>query len=359
MNANNDLVLEVNDLRTTFLTPRGPVGAVDGVSMSLRAGETLGIVGESGSGKSVLGRTVMGLIADNPTTRVSGEVRIGGHDVHAITPRERRRLWGPEVAMVFQDPMTSLNPVKKVGTHITEALRLHLKLDKAEAHARAVELLRQVFIPEAERRMRQYPHELSGGMRQRVVIAMALACDPKLLIADEPTTALDVTVQKQILDLLATLAAERNMATILISHDLGAVEGRTDRVAVMYAGRTVETSRTSRVFHAPEHPYAEALLASIPRLDDDPHTVLRAIEGTPPNLLNPPVGCRFAPRCRFTVDRCRTEDPALRELGDATGATHLAACHFPLVASGDRAAESSAGEPANAAATASPTQEVN
>ncbi|KQY50975.1 MULTISPECIES: ABC transporter ATP-binding protein [unclassified Nocardioides] len=335
MNDTNELVLEVADLHTVFTTPRGVMRAVDGVSMSLRAGETLGIVGESGSGKSVLGRTVMGLIADNATTAVSGSVRIGGHDVHAMKPKDRRKLWGPEVAMVFQDPMTSLNPVKRVGAHITEALRLHLGLNRKDAHERAIDLLRQVFIPEPARRMKQYPHELSGGMRQRVVIAMALACDPKLLIADEPTTALDVTVQKQILDLLASLASQRNMATILISHDLGAVEGRTDRVAVMYGGRTVETSLTSRVFARPAHPYAEALLASIPRIADAPHTVLRAIEGAPPNMLAPPGGCSFAPRCRLAQDRCREEQPQLREMSDGVRglhaeASHLGACHFPL-----------------------------
>ncbi|HEY9566297.1 MAG TPA: ABC transporter ATP-binding protein [Nocardioides sp.] len=327
-------VLEVDDLRTTFLTPRGPVRAVDGVSLRVAAGETVGIVGESGSGKSVFGRTAMGLISNGPTIEVSGRVSINGHDVHAMKPRDRRKLWGPEVAMVFQDPMTSLNPVKKIGTHLTETLRLHLKVGAKEANERAIDLLRQVFIPEPARRMKQYPHELSGGMRQRVVIAMALACDPKLLIADEPTTALDVTVQKQILDLLATLASERNMATILVSHDLGAVEGRTDRVAVMYAGRTVETSKTSRVFSSPVHPYAEALLASIPRIDDEPHTVLRAIEGTPPNMLNPPPGCRFAPRCRLAVDLCREVSPELLEHGDGSGQQHLAACHFPLVPAG-------------------------
>lgn len=327
----NDIVLDVRDVRTTFHTERGPVRAVDGVSMTLRAGETLGIVGESGSGKSVLGRTVMGLISNSPTVTVTGECLIGGRDVHTLRPKDRRRLWGPEVAMVFQDPMTSLNPVKKVGTHITEALRLHLGIGRKEADERAIDLLRQVFIPEPARRMGQFPHELSGGMRQRVVIAMALACDPKLLIADEPTTALDVTVQKQILDLLATLAADRNMATILISHDLGAVEGRTDRVAVMYAGRTVETSLTSSVFQHPLHPYADALLASIPRIEDEPHTVLRAIDGSPPNMLHPPEGCRFAPRCRFAVDRCHDEAPELRELADGADATHLGACHFPLL----------------------------
>ncbi|MDN5893753.1 MAG: ABC transporter ATP-binding protein [Nocardioides sp.] len=322
-------VLEVDDLHTTFSTPRGLMRAVDGVSLTLGAGETLGVVGESGSGKSVLGRTIMGLISNNANTEVTGSVRIAGQDVHEMKPGARRKLWGPEVAMVFQDPMTSLNPVKKVGVHITEALRLHLGLNRKDATERAVDLLRQVFIPEPVRRMKQYPHELSGGMRQRVVIAMALACDPKLLIADEPTTALDVTVQKQILDLLATLASERNMATILVSHDLGAVAGRTDRVAVMYGGRTVETSSTSRVFANPRHPYSEALIASIPQLRDAPHTVLRAIEGAPPNMLNPPTGCRFAPRCRFAQDRCREEEPLLRDLGERD-VVHRGACHFPL-----------------------------
>ncbi|WP_166137659.1 ABC transporter ATP-binding protein [Nocardioides ochotonae] len=326
-------LLEVEDVRTEFATARGPVRAVDGVSLTLRPGETLGIVGESGSGKSVLGRTIMGLITNGPTTTVSGTVRIAGQDVHAISASQRRKLWGPKVAMVFQDPMTSLNPVKKVGVHITEALRLHLGLGKAEARERAIELLKKVGIPEPARRMAQYPHELSGGMRQRVVIAMALSCDPELLIADEPTTALDVTVQKQILDLLASLSTTMNMATILISHDLGAVEGRTDRVQVMYAGRVVETAHTSAVFAAPSHPYAEALLASIPRLQDAPHTLLRAINGTPPDMANPPSGCRFAPRCVYAADRCRTETPLLEDLGTVQE-PHRVACHFPLAVPG-------------------------
>lgn len=322
-------VLEVEDVRTEFQTARGVVRAVDGVSLSLRAGETLGIVGESGSGKSVLGRTIMGLITTGHTTQVHGSVRIAGQDVHASSPKERRRLWGSEVAMVFQDPMTSLNPVKRVGTHITEALRLHLGLDKKAAAERAIDLLRQVGIPEPARRMSQFPHELSGGMRQRVVIAMALCCDPKLLIADEPTTALDVTVQKQILDLLTSLAESREMATILISHDLGAVAGRTDRVQVMYAGRVVERSATGEVFEGPRHPYTEGLLASIPRLSDPPHTTLRAIVGSPPNMANPPDGCRFAPRCPYVQDRCRTEQPELLEIG-VRRTSHVAACHYPL-----------------------------
>ncbi|HWJ67164.1 MAG TPA: ABC transporter ATP-binding protein [Nocardioides sp.] len=335
--ARGDLLLEVDDLRTVFHTQRGDVAAVDGVSLRLHAGETLGIVGESGSGKSVLGRTVMGLVASGPTTTVTGSVRLDGQDVHALSPRQRRHLWGPKVAMVFQDPMTSLNPVKKIGAHLTEPLRLHQGMDRKAAREQAADLLRQVGIPEPERRLGQYPHELSGGMRQRVVIAMALSCNPELLIADEPTTALDVTVQKQILDLLARLSAERHMAVILVSHDLGAVVGRTDRVAVMYAGRVAETNRTAEVFAHPLHPYSEALLASIPQLDAPPHTWLRAIEGRPPNMAAPPPGCRFAPRCPRAQDVCRTELPELRDPRPAPdGSAHLAACHFPLLTEEDR-----------------------
>jgi peptide/nickel transport system ATP-binding protein len=235
------------------------------------------------------------------------------------------------VAMVFQDPMTSLNPVKKIGTHLTETLRLHLDLSRGEAKERAADLLRQVGIPEPTRRLGQYPHELSGGMRQRVVIAMALACDPQLLIADEPTTALDVTVQKQILDLIARLSEERHMAVLLVSHDLGAVAGRTDRVAVMYAGRVVETARTSEVFAAPSHPYSEALLASIPQLEAEPHSRLRAIEGRPPNMAAPPPGCRFAPRCPRSDELCTSELPLLAPVVRVGGDPgHVAACHHPI-----------------------------
>jgi peptide/nickel transport system ATP-binding protein len=322
-------LLDVTDLCTVFHTPRGEMRAVDGVSLSLSPGETLGIVGESGSGKSVLGRTVMGLISNGPGTSVSGSVLIGGKDVHALTPQQRRELWGTEVAMVFQDPMTSLNPVKKVGTHLSESVRLHLGLSRAEARDRAVELLRQVGIPEPSRRAGQYPHELSGGMRQRVVIAMALACGPRLLIADEPTTALDVTVQKQILDLLQALGEQLRMATILISHDLGTVAGRADRVAVMYAGRIVEHSDTASVFESPRHPYSQALIASIPQLDTPPHTLLPTIEGRPPNLLCPPAGCRFAARCGFATDRCADEAPELVPHKSADG-VGVVACHYPL-----------------------------
>ena len=228
--------------------------------------------------------------------------------------------------MVFQDPMTSLNPVRRVGVHLTDPLRLHLGMGRREAAERAVELLDSVGIPEPRRRLRQYPHELSGGMRQRVMIAVALSCDPEILIADEPTTALDVTVQKQILDLLAGIAAERRMATILVSHDLGAVEGRTDKVAVMYAGRIVERAGTRELFAQPRHPYAEALIASVPSLAAAPHTTLRTIEGSPPDMARPPGGCRFAPRCSRAQDVCRTSMPELI----AVGADRLVACHFPV-----------------------------
>lgn len=330
-------LLRVEDLHTVFHTPHGDLHAVNGVSLTLRAGETLGIVGESGSGKSVLGRTVMGLITQGSGTSVTGTVTLDGRDVHALRPRERRRLWGPEVAMVFQDPMTSLNPVKRVGTHLTEPLRVHLKAGRKEARERALELLAQVGIPDPVRRLGQYPHELSGGMRQRVVIAMALACGPRLLIADEPTTALDVTVQKQILDLIASLGERLDMATVLISHDLAAVAGRADRVTVMYAGHTVESAPTGQLFHRPAHPYTEALLASVPKLEAAPHTLLRAIEGQPPNMLRPPAGCRFAPRCAHADAVCeaRMPQPERRpgeesgDPGDAPGAPHLVACHHP------------------------------
>ena len=321
-------ILELEDVRTVFHTERGAVCAVDGVSLSLSPGESLGIVGESGSGKSVLGRTLMGLISDGPKTSVSGNVLIRGRDLHTISARKRRRLWGPEIAMVFQDPMTSLNPVRTIGAQLADPLKLHLGLSKRQARTRSVELLQQVGIPEPERRMGQYPHELSGGMRQRVVIAGALSCEPKILIADEPTTALDVTVQKQILDLLEATAEKHQMATILISHDLGAIFGRTDRVAVMYAGRVAESASTQALFAEPRHPYTEALLGSIPDLRNEPHTTLRAIDGSPPDMANPPEGCRFAPRCLYATDYCHTTVPLLRTPpGDVD---RLVACHYPL-----------------------------
>lgn len=327
-------LLTVEELRTTFSTRRGDLRAVSGVSLHLDIGETLGLVGESGSGKSVLGKTIMGLISAGGQTSVTGTVTFMGADIGSLSRRQQQELWGNDIAMVFQDPMSSLNPFKRVGAHLTETLRAHLGLDRRAARTRAVELLRRVQIPEPERRFAQYPHELSGGMRQRVVIAMALACDPKLTIADEATTALDVTVQKQILELLESLRAETGMASILISHDLGVVAGQTDRVAVMYAGRIVETGPTRQVFAEPRHPYTRALLAAVPRLDAEPHTSLESIEGGLPDMTKPEGGCSFAPRCTLAQSTCLEVIPRLEPCSgadDSAAAPHTAACHFPLV----------------------------
>ena len=321
-------LLEAHDLRTVFHSARGDVHAVEGVELTLQPRETLGIVGESGSGKSVLGRTVMGLVRSGPTVTVSGRVSFAGRGIESLSRTERRHFWGRQVAMVFQDPMTSLNPMKKVGTHVTESLRYHRGLSRADARARALDLLRMVGIPEAVRRLGQYPHELSGGMRQRVVIAMALACEPQLLIADEPTTALDVTVQKQILDLLSSLNEELGMATILISHDLGVVAGRADRVLVMYAGRVVESATADRIFTSARHPYTEGLLGSIPRIENPSHTTLQTISGQSPDMTAPHAGCRFAPRCRYAQPRCLDVSPVLT--GVAGHDDHSVACHFPV-----------------------------
>ncbi len=330
-------LLTVDNVSTRFRTKRGWLNAVDGVSLTLDAGETLGLVGESGSGKSVLGKTIMGLISADTATKITGEIRFEGHDMQALTRKQQRALWGDDIAMVFQDPMTALNPLKHIGTHLTETIRVHMGLDKKQARERAIELLRKVRIPEPNRRIDQYPHELSGGMRQRVVIAIALACDPTLVIADEPTTALDVTVQKQILDLLDDLRHDTGMATILVSHDLGVVAGQTDRVAVMYAGRVVETAPTKQLFHAPRHPYTTALLAAIPSLEDPPHTPLESIDGGLPDMTKPIPGCAFADRCRFAQERCLTEAPVLRAapadeggVPDDPAHPHQVACHFPV-----------------------------
>jgi peptide/nickel transport system ATP-binding protein len=318
-------LVEVDDLRTTFLTGRGPLRAVDGVSFALGRGETIGIVGESGSGKSVLVRSIMGLLPSSAT--VTGTVRFNGRDTRSMNKQESKHFWGREIAMVFQDPMTSLNPVKKIGTALTESMRFHLGLNKADARARAVELLTQVGIPAPVQRLGEYPHQLSGGMRQRVTIAIAISCWPKLLIADEPTTALDVTVQRQILDLLGSLQADYEMAMVMITHDLGVVAGRADRVGVMYAGRIVETAPTRELFVATRHPYTEALLQSIPKIERTSHTRLEAISGRPPDLVAPPTGCRFSPRCRYAQDRCLVEDPALTSIDSGA---HAVACFFPV-----------------------------
>jgi len=320
-----DPLLRVEGLKTGFATNRGRLRAVDGVSFDLRAGETLGVVGESGSGKSVLVRSIMNILARNGSID-GGRVEFDGRDVHNLSRADSRHFWGTQMAMVFQDPMTSLNPVKRVGTHLTEAIRFHLGADKQTARARALDLLEQVGIPEAARRLDEYPHQLSGGMRQRVVIAIALACNPKLLIADEPTTALDVTVQKQILDLLSRIQADTGMAMILITHDLGVVAGRADRIAVMYAGRIVEEAPTRQLFHEMRHPYTEALLRSIPRVENASHTRLDVITGRPPDMVAPPGGCRFAPRCRYAQPECLVSDPGL--VGDPSA--HRWACHLPV-----------------------------
>jgi peptide/nickel transport system ATP-binding protein len=319
-------LLEVRDLKTHFLTERGPVRAVDGVSFSLDRGRTLGIVGESGSGKTILSRSVMGLLPKRNVYR-EGQVLYEGQDIMGFSANQMRSVWGSEMAMVFQDPMTSLNPVVKVGRQLTESLRYHLSMSKQDASDTAIALLASVGIPEPAQRVREYPHQLSGGMRQRVTIAIALACGPKLLFADEPTTALDVTVQAQILNLLKRQQVERHMAMILVTHDLGVVAGRTDEIAVMYAGKIVEKAPTSVLFSKMKMPYTEALMNSIPKLDQKSHTTLEVIPGRPPDLVNPPAGCNFAPRCKYVQDRCLTEEPPLLE-ADTPG--HVFRCWYPV-----------------------------
>ncbi|SOC49786.1 peptide/nickel transport system ATP-binding protein [Blastococcus aggregatus] len=321
----NEPLLEVDDLRTYFDTPRGIVKAVDGVSLRVDRGKTLGIVGESGSGKTVLSRSIMNLLPKANTIR-EGSVRFEGRELTTMKNKEMRTIWGAEMAMVLQDPMTSLNPVTKIGEQITESLGIHLNEKGKVAKAHAVELLKSVGIPAAERRLGEYPHQLSGGMRQRVTIAIALACSPKLLVADEPTTALDVTVQRQILDLLESQQTQRNMGLIIITHDLGVVAGRADEIAVMYAGRVVERAPTRELFARNRHPYTEGLLRSIPRLHQPSHSRLQAIPGRPPDLVDPPAGCPFAPRCNYAQDKCLTETPVLAP----HAAGHEAACHFPV-----------------------------
>jgi peptide/nickel transport system ATP-binding protein len=324
--ADDRPVLEVKNLTTQFATPAGPLVATDNVSFSLDRGKALGIVGESGSGKSVTARSVMRLL---PKSNVitSGEVLLNGVDVMAMTDAELREMWGPEVAMVFQDPLGSLNPVMRIGQQVAEGLRVHHGVSKREARATALTLLRSVGIPSPETRIDDYPHQLSGGMRQRVVIAIALACGPKLLIADEPTTALDVTVQAQILDLLQDQQRERFMPLVLITHDLGVVAGRTDEVIVMYAGRIMERAPTAVLFRDMRMPYTEALFRSIPKIEYPSHTKLAIIPGRPPNMVDPPKGCKFAARCRYAQARCFEEEP---ELTPATRADHVYRCFYPV-----------------------------
>ncbi|MBK5223603.1 MAG: ABC transporter ATP-binding protein [Acidimicrobiia bacterium] len=320
-------LLEVEDFYVRFDTDRGRVHAVNGVSLSLDQGETLGIVGESGSGKTVLSRAVMGLVGDGGRNHVTGTVRFDGREISSLSPRDLRKYWGTEMAMVFQDPMTSLNPVKRVGAQFTEALRYHLDLSRREATERAVDLLRSVGIPEPQRAVGRYPHEFSGGMRQRVTIGIALACNPRLLFGDEPTTALDVTVQAQILDLLKVQQVERDMALILVTHDLAVVRGRSDRIAVMYAGKVVETAPTATLFAHTRMPYTEALINALPRLTGPTHVRLRAIPGRPPDMMNPPDGCPFSPRCPYAQERCLVEVPPLMPSEDPE---HQFACWYPV-----------------------------
>ena len=310
-------LLEVQDLHTQFFTRDGVVRAVDGVSFQLSAGETLGLVGESGCGKSVTALSLMRLIPQPPGKITEGAITFDGQDVLKMDDDEVRGIRGNNIAMIFQDPMTSLNPVLTISRQISEALELHLKMDRSEARKRTVELLELVGIPSAKKRLDDYPHQFSGGMRQRVMIAMALSCNPKLILADEPTTALDVTIQAQILDLLKNLAREFRTAFILITHDLGVVAGMTQRIHVMYGGKIVEKADTRELFANPKMPYTWGLLRSIPRLDESRKAKLLPIEGLPPDLISPPPGCRFEPRCQYRRDICHEKEPALIPIPNA------------------------------------------
>lgn len=315
------VLLDVNEYSVGFRTERGLAQVVDKVSFQLERGSTLGIVGESGSGKSVLNRSLMGLISSNRQIEEGSAL----FDGEQLVGRDRQDFWGKRIGMIFQDPMTSLNPVMRIGRQLFEPLKQHLNMNKEQATARAIELLTQVGIPEPERRLRQYPHELSGGMRQRVMIAIALAGEPELLIADEPTTALDVTVQKYILDLLADLQTDIGMAIVLITHDLGVARGRTDDIMVMYGGRVMELSPSEELFSAMSHPYTEALFSAIPRVDQPKHTRLTPIAGAPPDPVEPPPGCRFSPRCVYAQEDCTTSLPAVDGVSE-----HQFACFYPV-----------------------------
>jgi peptide/nickel transport system ATP-binding protein len=314
-------VLEVRDLRTEFHTDDGSFPAVDGVSFSVEAGQTLAIVGESGCGKSVTALSIMGLVPDPPGRITGGSIRFEGRELVGVPKRELLDLRGNGMAMIFQEPMSSLNPAFTIGDQIVEGILRHRRISRADAQARAIEVLRQVRIPAPEQRFHEYPHKLSGGMRQRAMIAMALACQPRLLIADEPTTALDVTIQAQIIELMRTLQAETGTAVILITHDLGVVAEVADEVAVMYAGKIVERAPAQALFDQPQHPYTVGLLGSIPRLDVQRER-LASIEGQVPNPLRRPAGCKFADRCPFAIEKCRAEVPPLLEVGPS----HRSAC---------------------------------
>lgn len=317
----SEYLVDIKDERLSFFTPAGEVKALGGVSIHLKEGEVLGIVGESGSGKSVTAYSLMGLTA-YPGRLIGGTLDFNGHHINDMSEKEMRRIRGNEVSIIFQDPMTSLNPVYTIGNQIREVILLHTGKSKKEANERAKELLTLVGINEPEKRLKQYPHELSGGMRQRVMIAIALACEPKLLIADEPTTALDVTIQAQILELMMDLKEKLGMAIIMITHDLGIVARMCEKIAVMYAGKIVEYGTTDEIFYEPKHEYTKGLLRSIPRLDSRDHERLVPIEGTPVDMLNPPKGCPFAPRCGACMKVCLREMPPRTDLSD----THYTQC---------------------------------
>ncbi|HET9661604.1 MAG TPA: ABC transporter ATP-binding protein [Thermomicrobiales bacterium] len=317
-------LLEVKNLKTQFFTQDGVVKAVEDVSFYVMPGETLGVVGESGSGKSITGLSIMRLIPSPPGKIVNGEVIFEGQDLLKLNDDQIRRIRGNQIAMIFQDPMTSLNPVLTINRQISEALQLHMGMSKDQAKARSIELLRMVGIPNAEERIDQYPHQFSGGMRQRVMIAMALSCNPKLIIADEPTTALDVTIQAQILDLMRSLQSERDTGVIMITHSMGVVAGMADRVQVMYAGSIVETASTEEIFANPRHPYTVGLMKSIPRLDARERERLEPIRGLPPDLIDLPDICPFVPRCDYAREKCEQKRPPLLEVAPG----HMSACWF-------------------------------
>ncbi len=325
-NDSMDPVIEVTDLQTVFHTQDGTIHAVNGLSFSLQPGELLGVVGESGCGKSVTMMSLLKLLPIPPADIVSGTVRFEGRDLLKISDPELRAVRGGRIGFIFQDPMTSLNPVFTIGFQLMEPLREHLKLNKKQAFARAVELLELVGIPSAAARMKDFPHQFSGGMRQRLMIAIALACDPKLLIADEPTTALDVTVQAQILEIIRDLRHQIGMAIIWITHDLGVIAGIADRVAVMYGGFIVEYAPVETLFSKPGHPYTRALLETLPGIVDAEDHRLMSISGQAPNLVNKPVSCPFAPRCKFVFDRCHSENPQLADRGSG----HRVACWWNM-----------------------------
>ena len=311
----SEYLVDINHEKLSFFTPAGEVKALNDVSIHVKQGEVLGIVGESGSGKSVTAYSLMGLTA-YPGKLIGGTLEFNGHEIHNMSEKEFRKIRGNEISIIFQDPMTSLNPVYSIGNQIEEVILLHTKKNKKKAHERAKELLTLVGINEPEKRLKQYPHELSGGMRQRVMIAIALACEPKLLIADEPTTALDVTIQAQILELMMDLKNKLGMSIIMITHDLGIVASMCEKIAVMYGGRIVEYGTTDEIFYEPKHEYTKGLLRSIPRLDAKEHEKLVPIEGTPIDLLNPPKGCPFAPRCSKCMKICLKEMPPVSTFGD-------------------------------------------